>query len=349
LFLNIKERQPLKEFATRLLEIVKEQVFLCGAKSYVDFSIGAVFSDDKRVDVDAFIRQAELAFLHCKTHIDTNYAEFSENLAESVKRLSSLETGLREALETGQIDLHYQPLISSDLESMIGVEALARWNHPKLGKIPPQEFVLIAEALGLTAKLGNVVLREACRSIKPIPELKLAVNISTHHFLNPNFIEDVDKVLELTGFDPNRLEIEITENALIGANDRANLVVKELQSRGIAVALDDFGTGYTSLAYLNQFCVDRVKIDAEFIKKVGVDQNAQSTFSSIIELVEIHGFNVTVEGVETVEQIMFLKKFKNLCYQGFLFSKPLPYLDLIKSDYLGHRDNSTSLRLSQDD
>lgn len=342
LFHNVNSIQPLAKCSTQLLKSIEEPVFVAGAKSYVDLTIGAVFNTDRCASVKEFTRQAELAFLHCKTNSDIKYAEFSDDFVVSAKRLGNIETGLREALETGQIDLHYQPLISSDLETMVGVEALARWKHPKLGEIPPLEFVAIAEALGLTNKLGNVVLREACRSINPIAGLKLAVNISPNHFLHPDFIQDVDHILHLTGFDPNRLEIEITESVLIGLTESAKSVVSKLQSRGISVALDDFGTGYSSLSYLNQFNVDRIKIDAEFIKEVAASDDAQTMFSSIFELATSRGFDVTVEGVESMEQVKFLNKHKNFWCQGYLFSKPLPYVDLILSDFLRRRGETTA-------
>ncbi len=345
LFSRMNDRHQLRKCADKIIQSAKTPLMAAGTKSYVDFSIGAVFSADRGTDADEFSRQAELALLHCKTSHDAEYAEFSDELAVSVKRLSSLETGLREALETGQIDLHYQPLISSDMKTIVGVEALARWKHPSIGQIPPHEFVTIAEALGLTAKLGNVVLREACRAIKPILGLKLAVNISPNHFLHPDFLKDVDHILQLTGFDPKRLEIEITESVLLGLTDSAKIIVNKLQSSGISVALDDFGTGYSSLSYLNLFNVDRIKIDAEFIKEVGNSEDAKSMFASIFNLINSRGFDITVEGVENIEQIKFLSKFKNFWYQGFLFSKPLPYIDLIKSDLLQYKQEATNLKL----
>jgi EAL domain-containing protein (putative c-di-GMP-specific phosphodiesterase class I) len=143
----------------------------------------------------------------------------------------------------------------------------------------------------------------------------------------------------LTKFDPTRLEIEITESILVGAIDSARSVIENLQSRGISVALDDLGTGYSSLSYLNLFNVDRIKIDAEFVKGIGISENAKSMFSSIFELIRNRGFKITVEGVENIDQVVFLSEFENFWYQGYLFSKPLPYIDLIKSKFLQDKND----------
>jgi len=339
LFYKIDDDKVLRECADNIIQSAKIPITVAGTKSYVDFSVGSVFNTDRQTDAVEFIKQAELAFFHCKSSGQNDYARYSDELAQNAKRLSSLETGLREALETEQINLHYQPLISGDLETIVGVEALARWVHPIIGKISPMEFIQIAEALGLARKLGNLVLREACLAIKPIPEIQLAVNISPNHFLHPEFISDVDHILESTEFDPARLEIEITESILVGAIDSARAVIENLQSRGISVALDDFGTGYSSLSYLNLFNVDRIKIDAEFVKGIGISENEKSMFSSIFELIRNRGFKITVEGVENIDQVVFLSEFENFWYQGYLFSKPLPYIDLIKSKFLQDKND----------
>ena len=346
LFDNIDGEPEMRECADKIIQSGKIPVFAAGTKSYVDYSVGSAFNSGNHIDADEFYKQAELAFVHCKSNIQKDYKIYSDDLAYSAKRQSTLETGLREALETGQLELHYQPLISSDLETIVGVEALARWEHPSIGNIPPSEFIKIAESLGLTSKLGNLVLRKACQALKPVSQIMLAVNISASHFLQPEFLSDLDYILEVTGFEPNRLEIEITESTLVSAIDSARFVIDKLQSRGISVALDDFGTGYSSLSYLNLFNVDRIKIDAEFIKEISSTDKAKSMFSSIFELIKNRGCKITVEGVENIDQVIVLNEFENFWYQGYLFSKPLPYNDLINSDFLKNNKNTEILNLA---
>lgn len=331
---DVDSQAAIKHIAQGIFAVAEQPVSVGGVTTFVSFSIGAVLTTDTGTRVDEFIRQAELSLLHARTEPNTNIAIFSSQLAQSSQRLGTLETGLREALESGQIQIHYQPLIDGSSHSLIGVEALARWTHPVLGPIPPCEFVPLAESLGLNEKLGNVVLRRACNEIGPIDGLFLAVNISPNQLLHRAFTDDIDHILATTGFDPSRLEVEITENVFMSLPERVRSVVRQLRSRGISVALDDFGTGFSGLSYLKDFELDRIKVDAAFTRELGTSKKAQDMFASIVELVELSGARITVEGIEQPYQLAFLERYSDFWYQGYLFSRPVSYVELLRSDLL---------------
>ncbi len=332
LFNPLSDTGELAKTADTIFSIAKSPIVIEGVSVFVDFTIGATSSNGEQGDAEEILWQVGLAHVQSMDSAAQCLVEYSGKLASTAKRQSKMEIRLREALEANEIELHFQPLISHSLNSVYGVEALARWEDPELGNISPSEFVGIAETLGLAAKLGNVILRKACESISVIPGLNLAVNISPDHFFQPEFLSDVDRILKETGFDPNNLEIEITENVLMESADRANQIVSDLRRRGISIALDDFGTGYSGLSYLNQFDVDRIKIDAKFIQEIDVSDTGRRIFSSILNMIKIRGFDVTVEGIENIEQAKYLGKFGELLHQGFLYSKPLPLKDLIALD-----------------
>ncbi|MEM7464782.1 MAG: EAL domain-containing protein, partial [Pseudomonadota bacterium] len=225
---GIETESELAQIAERIIELRNEPILAGGFTCFVGFAIGAVLADEEISDAQGFVRKAELALLHTRTQSTEKFVVYSNRLEHSTNRLSDLEAGFRQALETDQLEVYFQPLIDSGSKSIVSVEALARWIHPQLGVIKPQEFVRLAEALGLNEKLGNVVLRKACSAIGPIRGLNLAVNISANHLLHPEFIRDLKQILELTHFPPERLELEITENVVMDLPVRANEVLRNL-------------------------------------------------------------------------------------------------------------------------
>ncbi|MGI9400668.1 MAG: putative bifunctional diguanylate cyclase/phosphodiesterase [Rhizobiaceae bacterium] len=331
---GIDNESDLTRLAERIIALQDEPILAGGFTCFVGFAVGAVLAGDETSEIDGFVRRAELALLHTRTQSSEKFVIYSDSLENTTKRLSDLETGFRQALETDQLEVYFQPLIDGSTKEVVSVEALARWRHPQLGVISPQEFVRLAEALGLNEKLGNVVLRKACSAIGPIYGLKLAVNISANHLLHPEFVNDLKQILALTNFPADRLEIEITENVVIDLPVRANEVLRNIRKMGISVALDDFGTGYTGLSYLKELQVDRIKIDAKFVAGLGKSEEAEAMFASIVEIIKQRGHKITVEGIETMDQLEFLEGFDGFLYQGFLFSKPLQYVQLLRSDLL---------------
>lgn len=319
--------------------------FMAGEKSiYIDLSIGcALAGEGDKIGVTELLRRAEFALAEAKTGDGKRHVIYSDKSAATAKRTSTMETGLREALEAGGLEIYYQPLIESRFEKIVAVEALARWTHPQLGRISPTDFVRIAESLGLVHKLGSNILRRACKQILPLGGVKLAVNISPRHFMSPGFVEEVAEILRDTGFPADRLEIEVTESVLITENEAAGDVIDKLRAMGVSMALDDFGTGYNGLSYLSRFALDRIKIDASFVREIENSVSAQSMVSTIIHLARDRGLHVTVEGVETTGQVLFLSRFENIWYQGFLFARPMPYQDLMRTGSLASMEEARSL------
>ena len=340
---ELRSKLKVAELSRQLLRIAGEPITVGDRSIFIALSIGATLGRESPPSAREFIRQAELSLLHARTETDNRQAIYSSELAAAAQRLGVLETGLREALETGQIEVHYQPLVDSNSDRIIGVEALARWTHPELGPISPGEFVAIAESIGLHEKLGNVILRRACNEIRPISNLVLAVNISANHLLHLNFLADLDHILRSTGFEASRLEIEITESVFMRLPEKVRAVTQELRARNISVALDDFGTGFSGLSYLENFTVDRIKIDSSFTGGLGISAKSEDIFRSIVELAQISGADVTVEGVETTQQLQFLRQFRGFWYQGFLFSKPMSYIDLLRSDMLRYAESRSEI------
>jgi len=250
---------------------------------------------------------------------------------------------LREALPEQTLYLNYQPLIDQNESKIIGVEALVRWTHPNHGTVPPTTFIPLAEEICVIDQLGEFVLRQACLDIRPLGNIKLAVNVSPMQFLQDGFVDMVKNILDKTDFDPKRLELEITEGVLISSTDSTINILKSLRKLGVSIALDDFGTGFSSMAYLREYPLDRIKIDKTFIDGINDNQQSFNFVTKMIELGSSLGMNITVEGIETEEQMQLMQLSACNELQGYYFSKPLT------SEELGACDWMKSIEISNDD
>ena len=230
---------------------------------------------------------------------------------------------LRTAIAGDQLFLAYQPQMLADGSSMVGVEALVRWQHPVHGVIPPMQFVPMAEKSGLIKELGAWVLRQACRDGVGWPELTIGVNVSPFQFRDPELVAFVRGVADTAGLPLNRLEIEITEGAYFDDIERALVELKRLRALGVAIALDDFGTGYASLTYLRRLPFTKIKIDKSFVDECQ-SIGAAAIIHAVVEMSRALGLKVTAEGVETDEQWRFLRTTGCHYLQGYLFSRPVP-------------------------
>jgi EAL domain-containing protein (putative c-di-GMP-specific phosphodiesterase class I) len=217
----------------------------------------------------------------------------------------------------------YQPIVNASGEKVIAVEALARWPHPTRGLISPADFIPIAEHSGLIIELGARVLRRACLDGKAWPGISVAVNVSPLQFRQLDFVSVVERILSDTGFDPTKLELEITESTLLGNFESAELAMRRLKALGVRLALDDFGTGYSSLLYLRRFPFDKLKIDRSFVLSIEKAADAAAIVHAIVSLGRGLGMKVTAEGVETAEQALFLRAAGVHAMQGFRFGKPM--------------------------
>jgi EAL domain-containing protein (putative c-di-GMP-specific phosphodiesterase class I) len=233
-----------------------------------------------------------------------------------------LEGDLREAIENNQLRLVYQPIVDKSGDNMLGVEALCRWTHPTRGEISPMEFIALAEHSGLIVELGAWVLRKAMTDGLAWPNLTVAVNVSPLQFRRADFADTVEHTLKETGFDPTRLELEITESVLIGNVDTTEAAMRRLKAFGVRLALDDFGTGYSSLLYLRRFPFDKLKIDRSFVLSIEKAADAAAIVHAVVSLGRGLGMKVTAEGVETADQHLFLRAAGVHQMQGYRFGRP---------------------------
>jgi EAL domain-containing protein (putative c-di-GMP-specific phosphodiesterase class I) len=241
----------------------------------------------------------------------------------------SIEESLRRALEQQEFSVHYQPKVDLRTGKITGAEALIRWMHPTQGPVSPAQFIPVAEDSGLIRPIGKWVLREACNQARVwadagLPAATIAVNVSAIEFLQENFLEDVFRILNETGMDPRSLELEVTESVLMKRADSAVSALRELRARGVQVAVDDFGTGYSSLSYLSKFPIDALKIDQSFVRQITTTPDNTTIVSAIISLGRSMKLRVIAEGVETQEELAFLRAHQCHEAQGYYFSKPVP-------------------------
>ena len=286
-------------------------------------SIGIAFisehSNDSAADI---LRYADMALYRAKSEGRNRACIYDTVMDADLMRRKQLEQELRQAIETDQLDVAYQPVVNASGEKIVGVEALARWQHPERGFVSPIEFIPLAEHSGLIMALGEWILRRACRDGKAWPGLTVAVNVSPVQFRQADFVEMVERVLAETEFNASRLELELTESTLIGNVELAEAAMLRLKKLGVRLALDDFGTGYSSLLYLRRFPFDKLKIDRSFVLSIEKAADAAAIVHAIVSLGRGLGMKVTAEGVENAEQHLFLRAAGVHFMQGFRFGKP---------------------------
>ena len=295
---------------------------------HVSVSVGISIYPDDGADAEALIQNADNAMYQAKEQGSNNYRFFKEGMNVQAVRRQSLEASLRRAVERHEFVLHYQPKINLKSGQITGVEALIRWNHPERGPIPPAEFIPIAERCGLIVPIGRWVLRQACMQARKwqgaaLPQIRMAVNISSVEFRDKNFLENLRATLAETGLDPRHLELELTETVLMQHVESTAFVLGELRALGVHLAVDDFGTGYSSLSYLSQFRIDSLKIDKSFVQEINSGCEDAPIISAVINMGRGLKQRVIAEGVETQEQLTFLQSRGCEEGQGFYFSCPV--------------------------
>ena len=315
--------------ADNLLEVISDPCMIDGNEIEITTSIGISIFPEDGCEGDHLIKHADAAMYHAKKNGRNNYQFFTNEMNKLALERISIIQKLRHAEERKEFYLHYQPQMDLRSGRIIGVEALLRWNNPEAGMISPGHFIPIAEETGLIIPIGEWVLREACRQNSEwrtlgLPEITMAVNLSTVQFRQNNFIEMIKAILCEYSLDPSGLELEITEGAVMHNAEASIALLLELKAMGLQLAVDDFGTGYSSLSYLKRFPIDKLKIDQSFVRDITVDSDDAAIVSTIINMARSLKLKVIAEGVETAEQLSFLKHQKCDEMQGYYFSKPMP-------------------------
>jgi diguanylate cyclase (GGDEF)-like protein len=321
---GLRSSQDADALARRILDAVTRPFEINGTPVSVGVSIGISLAPDNGLAREDLMRLADTALYQAKSEGRNRFRFFARAMDETIRMRKTVEDDLRSAIHQDELCLHYQPIFSADGQDIVALEALVRWPHAKEGLISPSRFIAIAEERGLVIPLGEWVLRRACQDGLRWPGLRVAVNVSPIQFRHRDFVASVMRVLKETGFEPSRLEIELTEGVVVEDADAAEAAMMELRALGVNLALDDFGTGYSSLIYLRRFAFDKIKIDRSFLESMEATGESAILVHSIVHLGRALGLTVTAEGVETKEQHRFLQALGCHQLQGFLFSRPVP-------------------------
>lgn len=312
--------------AARIVEIVQEPFALMGHQVMIGASVGVALSPQDGVDGEMLLRNADLALYRAKQDRRGTYRFFEANMNSRLQLRRDLEVALRNAIQNGEFEVYYQPLLNLEHNEVCSFEALIRWNRPDIGMVSPAEFIPLAEETGLINQIGEWVMREACREAVSWPDhIMVSVNLSSVQFKNRTLVQMIMSALAASGLAPRRLELEITESVLLQDNECALEMLKSLRSLGVRIALDDFGTGYSSLSYLQSFPFDKIKIDRSFIKDLeSGNANALAIVSAVVQLGTSLGMTTTAEGVETADQLEIVRSRGCTEIQGYLLSPPKP-------------------------
>lgn len=285
-------------------------------------------ASDQSPEEDVLLKHADLAMYEAKALGKNTYYFYNDTLDAAAKERLFIENELRIAIKEQQFELYYQPQIDITNEKIVGFEALIRWHHPTLGHIAPDKFIPIAETTGLIVELGEWVLWESCAFAQRMAlkdhESSISINLSARQFKDTSLIPLLEKVIKKTGIVPERVHLELTESMLMGDVEGSIKQMHQLKSLGLSLSIDDFGTGYSSLSYLKRFPLDILKIDRSFIKDIPEDSNDMEITAAIIAMAQKLNLELVAEGVESDEQIEFLKLNKCDVVQGYYYSKPVP-------------------------
>ncbi|MCK1721649.1 PAS-domain containing protein [Bradyrhizobium sp. 141] len=316
--------QSAEKLARRLVEIIGHPPPLESQSIHVGVSVGIAIAPDHGLDADELMKCADLALYQAKAKGRGAYQLFEPEMEEEARSRHVLERDLRGALEAREFHLVFQPQMRLDSSELTGFEALLRWKHPSRGFVSPAEFIPIAEENGLIVPIGEWVLRSACATAASWPDVSVAVNLSPVQFRSRGLVAMVTSALAEAGLPPQRLELEVTETALLDDSEATIEILHQLRALGVRVSLDDFGVGYSSLSYLRKFPFDRIKIDRSFVGTLGESPESVAIVRTIASLGSVLGVETTAEGVETEEQLDFVRECGCTAVQGYYFGKPCP-------------------------
>jgi diguanylate cyclase (GGDEF)-like protein len=332
--------------AERIIELMGEPFDIDGHQAVIGASVGIAVGPGDGLRPDRLLRNADLALYRAKGDGRGTFRFFEPAMDLQMQTRRVMEQDMRRALPADEFELYYQPVLNLSSNEISGFEALIRWNHPKQGLVGPAEFIPLAEEIGFIVPIGEWVIRQACTTAAQWPEhLHVAINISAVQFRSPGLMQVIIGALAASGLNPTQLEIEITETVLLHNRDTTLAVLHQLRSLGVRIAMDDFGTGYSSLTYLQCFPFDKIKIDRSFVKDITESTGSLNIVRAIAALATGMGMTATAEGVETKEQRDKIASEGCTEMQGFLFSRPLPILEIERLFLAGHKSPKASGRI----
>jgi diguanylate cyclase (GGDEF)-like protein len=319
------DEEGTAELAQKIVDAFQVPFMVDHSEIVIETSMGIATSTCDETDTDTLLKRADLALYKAKAAGGGHFMFFKPEMEASAHRRRALETGLRSALDNGEIEVMFQPLVDLQTGAVIGCEALARWRSREWGQVSPAEFIPVAEASGLIVPIGEWILREAIKEARHWPnDATVAVNVSPVQFRSRRLVASVVAALDEGGLPPQRLELEVTESVFLDGSDQNLEILNDLRDLGVRIALDDFGTGYSSLSYLQRFPFDKVKIDKSFVDHVASKDTATSLIRAIVAMAGALGMSTTAEGVETAVQVEALRELGCGTMQGYFFARPSP-------------------------
>ncbi len=326
-------RRDAATMAESIMETFREPMPVAAQHVALTLSVGISLFPENGDNPEDLLQGAEAAMYEAKRKGRNSHQMYSTAISEGVSERVSIAAGIHNAAANGELLLHYQPQVELTSRRMVGVEALVRWQHPLLGLIPPGRFIPVAEELGMIGDIGVWVLEEACRQVvewdkQGLHVPRVSVNLSVQQIHGDTLIPLVQRALQDTGLDPNRLELEVTESMIMREPARATVTLEGMRALGVHLAIDDFGTGYSSLNYLKHLPINRLKIDRSFVRDIGVDRNSETISRAVISLARSLELETVAEGVEEESQLEFLLAEGCPVGQGYLFSRPVPAMQI---------------------
>jgi diguanylate cyclase (GGDEF)-like protein len=327
---NEPAMQASAALASRIVEAVSAPFEIGDHTVVIGASVGIAIAPDDGSDPDQLLKNADMALYRAKGEGRARFHFFEMEMDVKAQTRRLLELDLRKAIGSGEFELFYQPIVNLAENRITGFEALLRWNHPTRGRVPPNEFIPLAEETGLITSIGEWVIRKACIEAKTWPsDLRVAVNVSPVQFRSKGLASIVTSAVASAGLVPDRLELEITETVLMHNNEETLITLHQLQSLGVRISMDDFGTGYSSLSFLRSFPFDKIKIDQSFVRDVIDNPHSIGIIRAIADLGQSMGITTTAEGVETQQQLDQMRNEGCTEVQGYFYSRPVPASEIV--------------------
>ena len=329
LLTDSREPAAVEKVSVSILDSLKKSFFVARQEVYVTASIGISLFPHNGDTATTNLQNAGAALYRAKTLGGNNYQFYAPDMNALARNRLALETSLRQAIDNDEFLTFYQPVVNLASGQVVGLEALVRWQHPRLGLLLPAEFLELAEHTGLILDISQSVMRSACLQtrrwqLQGLSDLRLAVNISARQFRQRDFVDRIRGILNDTNFGPASLELELTETSIMENPASAVEILAEIRRLGITVAIDDFGTGYSSLSYLKKFPIDTLKVDRSFVNGAAIDQDDAALVTAIIRLAHDLRLKVVAEGIETENELTLLRRLECDEGQGYLFGRPQP-------------------------